>query len=270
MSRYFAIFCLFALVLSACPDQGTITKRFSQVNPAAGVIVIIPAGEKWLFDLAVSPAYAGVRVLGELIFSDQMDVQLKTQHVTVDNGGIFTIGSCDCRYTHKAIIELQQVPDQNANPDGVGVKVIGCLPGGKINFFGQVIGPTWTNIASSVLTGATTLTVADPITWRVGDQIALAPTGQTQYQSDTNPWSWDDKSEELTITAINGQTITFTPALKWDHYGKIVNGVDMRAYVFFSLTFSSLIFSLSLFLSSSLLQIFSIFYFLFSFFSFHF
>lgn len=44
--------------------------------------------------------------------------------------------------------------------------------------------------------------------WKVGDKIVIAPTydGRKEF-------------EEVTITAISGTTITFTPALQWEHYG---------------------------------------------------
>jgi hypothetical protein len=42
----------------------------------------------------------------------------------VHNNGSFLIGGCDCPYTHNAVIELQSVPDQSANPYGTGVKTV--------------------------------------------------------------------------------------------------------------------------------------------------
>ena len=44
--------------------------------------------------------------------------------------------------------------------------------------------------------------------WAVGDELVIGPS----FSSAT-------ENEQVTITAISGTTVTFTPALSFDHYG---------------------------------------------------
>ena len=44
--------------------------------------------------------------------------------------------------------------------------------------------------------------------WMVGDKLVIAPS-----------YSGRTEDEEVTITAISGTTIDFTPALSYEHYG---------------------------------------------------
>lgn len=58
--------------------------------------------------------------------------------------------------------------------------------------------------------GATQITVEEATDWQVDDKIVIAPSysGRKEY-------------EEVTITAISGTTITFTPSLQYEHYGDV-------------------------------------------------
>lgn len=65
----------------------------------------------------------------------------------------------------------------------------------------------WTMLDATVAVGATELNVVDAVTnWVVGDEIVIATTD-----------FYGDHSEAVTITAITGQTITFEPALRYEH-----------------------------------------------------
>lgn len=56
--------------------------------------------------------------------------------------------------------------------------------------------------------GATQISVVAAGGWAVGDQISIAPS-----------FSNAAEHEIVTITAISGTTVTFTPALQYNHYG---------------------------------------------------
>jgi hypothetical protein len=113
-------------------------------NPALyanGTSFNITAGERWLFDLPISPYYNTIQVFGTLVFSDALvrylvlnpgcshfkHVQLNAQNIYVQSTGQFLIGSCDCPYQHKAIIELQAVADKTYNPFSTGCKTVCAL-----------------------------------------------------------------------------------------------------------------------------------------------
>lgn len=97
---------------------------------------------------------------------------------------------------------------------------------GKLNLYGKVPGSVWTKLTASVQPGANTITVADATDWAVGNTIGIAPS-----------FSDSTQTEKVTITAINGNTVTFTPPLNYPHYGEssTINNqygiLDMRAGV---------------------------------------
>jgi hypothetical protein len=54
------------------------------------------------------------------------------------------------------------------------------------------------------------------VNWKVGDKIVIAST-------DYHRGSFT-QDEVVTITAVNGATVQFTPPLRFMHYGKIWQG----------------------------------------------
>ena len=52
------------------------------------------------------------------------------------------------------------------------------LPGGKLEFYGKVDGPTWTSLAQNAAAGATTITLMDAVQWKVGDQYGAFRSSQ--------------------------------------------------------------------------------------------
>jgi hypothetical protein len=79
---------------------------------------------------------------------------------------------------------------------------------GSVKLYGKAPTIVSTRLTASAFAGDTTMTVISSTDWAVGDTLALAPSfsSSTQY-------------ETVTITAISGTTITFTPALQYTHYG---------------------------------------------------
>ena len=79
-----------------------------------------------------------------------------------------------------------------------------------MDIHGVAKSPYWTFIENSVSAGDTTLTLSEATDWVVGDVLAIAPS------------SFNNKEKEkVTITAISGTSVTFEPALKYDHYSAI-------------------------------------------------
>jgi hypothetical protein len=66
--------------------------------------------------------------------------------------------------------------------------------------------PTWTHIAATVNPGDTTITLLEDTDWQVGEDIIIATTSFSNYES-----------EQRTITAISGSTYTLNKALKYKH-----------------------------------------------------
>ena len=73
---------------------------------------------------------------------------------------------------------------------------------GSLQFYGTRVDNVWTKLKSIAERGSTSIQVIDEVDWKVGNKIVIAPTydGQTEY-------------EQVTITAVNKNKISFTPAL---------------------------------------------------------
>lgn len=87
--------------------------------------------------------------------------------------------------------------------------------GGQIDMHGRRYGPTWTNLAATAPVGATSIQVQDAVNqWQVGQQIVIVTTYYKDIVSNQN--------EVRTITAVSGNTVSFTQPLLFSHYGYVV------------------------------------------------
>lgn len=118
-----------------------------------------------------------IYVDGTLVFADEKDVELNAKYLLVRPGGKLIIGSCDCPFANKAILTFWGT-DKTLNPDGYGTKGVRdlrCSPppltgaqlavgsGGTALLFGQIFGPSWTTLASSVNVGATQMVLSETV-----------------------------------------------------------------------------------------------------------
>jgi hypothetical protein len=79
---------------------------------------------------------------------------------------------------------------------------------GKLNLYGISPATISAKLTKNALVGDSTIQVSSVSGWKVGDEIGLAPS-----------FFKSREYEKLTITGISGNVVTFTPALKYDHYG---------------------------------------------------
>ena len=81
---------------------------------------------------------------------------------------------------------------------------------GSLDIHGKYVPVTWTHLASTASPGDTTIELKQPVTWTVGDHIALATTGDRNSQKE---------NEENYIDAISGdgRTVTLRTPLKFQH-----------------------------------------------------
>ena len=81
---------------------------------------------------------------------------------------------------------------------------------------------------SDILREATSIELSEvPEDWRVGDRLLLPETAQTVVLGNRVEIN---ESEEVTISAINGNTIEFETAVQFDHLGVSDNPFDVERY----------------------------------------
>jgi cell migration-inducing and hyaluronan-binding protein len=183
--------------------------------PRAGDAVTIGKDKDIVLDVA-PPALRSLTIEGKLSFSNDKDLELKTEWIYLP-GGELDIGSEKSPHTRKATITLtDNVPDENINTMGdrgiMLVKGTLSLHGDRKN--------SWTKLSATAKAGATMIDVLDAKGWRKGDVIVLAST-------DFDP----ALAEKRTIAAVTGNAITLDKPLKYMHFGRITDGVDERGEV---------------------------------------
>ena len=206
----------------AAPAAITRTVKWSDASawpsgkvPAAGEAVTIPRGTEVLLDVS-PPELRSITVQGKLTFVDERDLALTTDWIYVP-GGELQIGTEAKPFKHKATITLtDNVPGEDIHT--MGDRGI-MLQAGTLNIHGNRT-HSWTKLAATAEKGARQIQVLDAREWKPGDEIVLAST-------DYNP----RQAERRTITAVNGNTLSFAEPLAYMHFGKITFGVDERGEV---------------------------------------
>jgi cell migration-inducing and hyaluronan-binding protein len=183
--------------------------------PRASDAVTIARDKDVVLDVT-PPALRSLTIDGKLSFSNDKDIELKTEWIYLP-GGELDIGSEAHPHTRHATITLTDtVKDENINTMGdrgiMLVKGTLSLHGDRKN--------AWTKLSATAKAGATKIEVLNAAGWRKGDVIALASTDFDSAQA-----------EERIIAAINGNTVTLDQPLKYMHFGKITDGVDERGEV---------------------------------------
>ncbi|MFN3266058.1 MAG: G8 domain-containing protein [Deinococcales bacterium] len=172
--------------------------------PTAGANLTIPAGKKVLLDTSVD--LGALEIRGELRFANQ-DLELRAKSIMV-HGGKLQIGSSLAPFHNRATITLVG-QDTGSDVMGMGEKVLGVMQGGTLELYGASRGKSWTRLSATANAGASSLQLEPGHGWAVGDKIAIAST-------DYNP----NQAEEAVITAVNGDSISISPALKFQHFGQ--------------------------------------------------
>ena len=206
----------------APPAEFTRTVKWSDASawpsgrvPAAGEEVTIPRGTEMMLDVS-PPELRSLTVQGKLTFVDERDLALTTDWIYV-LGGELQIGTEAQPFTHKAVITLaDKVEGENVNT--MGDRGI-MLMQGTLNLHGNRTN-SWSKLSATAAAGATAIEVLDASGWRVGDEIVLAST-------DFNP----RQAERRTVTAVEGNRVSFAEPLEYMHFGEITFDVDQRGEV---------------------------------------
>ena len=198
--------------------------------PMEGDSLHIPAGLHLLVDIPKTPKLNAVIVEGSLIFAPDASADhvrtFNASYVMV-RGGYMEVGTEEFPYTSKLIITMYGSKESAEIPI-YGNKVI-AVRHGQLEMHGVPRVPTWTELETTVLPGATTITLHTAVDWQAGEVIVIAPTGYNV-----------DEAEERTIVSVNRATanrpvITLNEKLDFKHYAGVETygseTLEMRAEV---------------------------------------
>lgn len=161
---------------------------------------------------------------GVLIFDPNKSVKITTSK-NIENQGKIIAKPANALINH--IIEFTGINENNFV--GGGMVVLASDVGlwnmgpGVLDTEATYKKP-FTNSIGDIKIGATSLSLKDVTGWLVGDEIVvppmdMPPANTIDWDDNTNSVtdSWMPKFERRIITAINGTTVSFSGALKYDH-----------------------------------------------------
>lgn len=199
--------------------------------PGAGAKVLIPQGVTVDYDGSSAASIFTVRVDGQLDFATDVDTFMEVDTFVVTSTGTLTIGT-ETDPVDPNVSAVISFADNGAIDVAWDPMLFsrGLISQGAVDIHGSQK-DTFLKVAADPMKGDTTLTLETaPSGWQVGDKIVLTGThlasiGSTPKDAPINVQTQD---EELIITAINGNVITFDRPLTYDHEGA---RSDLKAYV---------------------------------------
>ncbi len=196
--------------------------------PGEGAIVQVVSGTTVVYD-TISDANInalGVNPGGKLEFAIDRNTRLTLTTMIVFEGGTFQIGtqSNPLPVDYTAEIVVADVPLDLVNDPGQYGN--GLLFFGKVDIFGNAVDRTWFRLLNQARAGDTQLKFYPqvPAGWKVGDTIILPDTRQvpSTLADDVKnkvPGVFEGQWEKAVIQSIDGDTITLTAPLQYDHIG---------------------------------------------------
>ncbi|MEM7526960.1 MAG: G8 domain-containing protein [Pseudomonadota bacterium] len=176
--------------------------------PTEGARVWIPENLTVTVDERLAPEIKTIRADGTLSFATDRDTELKVDTLVTSHTGTLRIGSeaapIEAGVTAMLIFADDGVIDRNWDPALISR---GALLHGRTEIYGaEKTG--FTTLAEQPVAGANSITLSTiPVGWQVGDEITIAGTDPNDPDGD----------EVVTITAVDGATVSFSTPLMRDH-----------------------------------------------------
>ncbi|KAG2465237.1 PKHL1 protein, partial [Polypterus senegalus] len=180
--------------------------------PDDGSFVVITPGQTILLDTST----AILKMLLIQVF-DEVDLELNAENILIVDGGTLQVGTEQAPFQHKAIITLHGHLRSPELPL-YGAKTL-AVREGTLDLHGTPVPFTWTRLAKTADAGSTTVQLQNPVTWKAGDEIVIASTGDRLSQN---------QNELMVIESISsdGATVNLTNPLKYRHLGLSVRTPD--------------------------------------------
>ncbi|OFX01871.1 MAG: hypothetical protein A3E78_17030 [Alphaproteobacteria bacterium RIFCSPHIGHO2_12_FULL_63_12] len=199
--------------------------------PGDGAKVLIPQGVTVDYDGKSPASIFTVRVDGEIDFATDVDTFMEVDTFVVTHTGVLTIGTeanpVDANVS--TVISFADNGPINTVWDPMLLSR-GLISHGAVDIHGAEK-ETFLKVAVDPMKGDTSLTLESPPDgWQVGDKLVLTGTHlvSTAGTAKDAPITTPTQDEELIITAINGNVITFDHPLAYNHEGA---RADLKAYV---------------------------------------
>ena len=209
-------------------------------------IVYVPAGTTLIFDIESGDApitIGGMVIEGEVSFEDGADANydLSADFILAHNGGTFEIGSDEDPFEGEVTISLTAEEDQEFDLTSSDVNVVSAgepMTDDHAKMLEKMIGDNNNNFIMAMGEGSAVNIIADDedkSSWVKLDAPVTGGEGQNTITIDTETSGWEvgdviaitssyydlNETEEFTIVAIDGDTITLDGELQHDHIGEI-------------------------------------------------
>lgn len=205
---------------ASCPYDAPGLTAWDPAWSVSGGDVEIPANTRVLvrgnLDIAETVSLRRIHVpaTSALVFAD-VPATIHVTDLSVD--GELLLGSATCRL--ESAINVVFDTDEDVSSAAVRSQIVSRMglglmvgPTGVLEVFGHLYQPTWTRLGATASPGATSVTLAETVDWRIGDKIVIATGSRFDYP-------YMDENEVRTITGISGNVVTFAQPLGFQHYG---------------------------------------------------
>uniref|UniRef100_G3NDK3 PKHD1 like 1 n=1 Tax=Gasterosteus aculeatus aculeatus TaxID=481459 RepID=G3NDK3_GASAC len=184
--------------------------------PEKGLFAVISKGQTILLDTS-TPVLKMLLIQGGTLVFDEADIELQAENILITDGGRLQIGQEGAPFQHKAIITLHGNLRSPEIPV-YGTKTL-AVREGVLDLHGIPVPVPWTHLAQTATSGSDTLTLMKAVTWKAGDEIVIASTGNRHSQGE---------NEQMRIAAVSadGTVITLSEPLKHTHLGVTVTLPD--------------------------------------------
>lgn len=176
--------------------------------------VLIPSPYYVVVD-CVLPKLFNLQIEGTLEFDNNIDHYLETSFIFI-NGGQLIIGwETNPIKTNVEIVMTSQNDFIFGLPYGLaitGLKGIGVF--GGLDIHGKQVNKSWTRLNQTVKAGSDSITLKEPVDWKIGDEIIITTTHFNFNQTD-----------RVKIANISNKncTLYFNQKLQYDHISFIEN-----------------------------------------------
>ncbi|XP_073714529.1 fibrocystin-L [Misgurnus anguillicaudatus] len=184
--------------------------------PEKGTFAVITAGQTILLDTS-TPVLKMLLIQGGRLIFDEADIELQAENILITDGGALQIGTEQQPFQHKAIITLHGHLRSKELPV-YGAKTL-AVREGVLDLHGIPVPVPWTRLSQTAQSGSSTLTLMDAVTWKTGDEIVIASTGDRHSQR-------ENELRRIASVSNDGRTLTLTEPLTYTHLGVSVTLPD--------------------------------------------